>query len=1106
MTTPMPTLSPTSRLCVIPVLICVFGSLRASAAPPTAAAPTPTPEQVKFFESKVRPLLVENCYSCHGDKKQKGGLRLDSIQVALKGGKNGPAIVPGKPAESKLVVAVSYKDEDLQMPPDDALPAEQVAVLAQWVQMGAPWPASGGAAVTVAPSKKRTITDEDRAFWSFQPPREVAPPAVADNGWSKSSVDPFVFAKLAAEGLTPAPEADKVTLVRRAYLDLHGLPPTPAEVGAFVNDSSESAWPNLIDRLLASPRYGERMARHWLDLVRYAESDGYRQDAFRPHAWPYRDYVIKSFNDDKPYDRFVREQLAGDELAPEDPTIVIGTAFLRHGQYEYNQRDVHKHWQNIVDEVTDVAADAFLGLSMGCAKCHDHKFDPILQSDYYRFQAFFSAFLPRNDVPLATPAERAKYAAAMKVWEEKTKGLRAEIAAIEAPFVAKTAEKTIAMFPEDIQAIVHKKERTPYEEQIAQLALRQVYDKTEAGEAKVTGPQKEKHLELVRKLAEFDDLKPKPLQLAFVATDVGPVAPPQLVVGTGDKTPVEPGYPVVLDGQPLAIPEVKATARSTGRRTALANWLTQPDHPLTTRVIVNRLWQYHFGRGLVATSSDYGRIGDRPSHPELLDYLARQLTSNGWSLKHVHRLIMTSAAYRQSSSRPAPETAKLKDPENRWLWKYPPRRLDAEQIRDAMLMVSGELKPDMFGPGVDPTTARRSVYTKAIRNVRDPLLDAFDLPDSFGSAADRNRTTTATQALLLINGDAPLKRAEVFAARLRGMNLKTPEETVTAAWQLAYNRAPSEKERHAATAFLKQSTPSQALATNQQLAASNSPTSIDEKPIVKQMPQLGSQAIYVRNARPDDMLRLPAPAGMPSEDLTVEAYVYLDSLYENASVRIIASQWDGKNDHPGWSFGVTSLKSKHEPQNLILQLACDPDKPGGGYEVIPSDFRVELHKTYYVAVSMKLSDTSNAGVTFYLKDVGDMDAPLKSVSVRHRLTGSYANDRAVMIGGRDSQPPMGWDGLIDEVRITRKALTREQLLFNEGTPAANLLAAHWTFEDRPGIFKDSAAVQKDLVKPKAGVTASKGPTTAPAAGPRPDSALVDFCHVLLNSNRFLYLE
>jgi len=1063
--------------------------------------------------------------SCHGPQKQKGGLRMDSAEWLAKGGKNGPVLVPGKPAESKLLIAIAYKDEDLQMPPDEKLPADKVAILAQWVEMGAPFPLATQP-ITVSRHKKRTIRDEDRQFWAFQPVANPAPPAVKDAAWAKNDVDRFILAKLEAEGLTPAPEADKRTLVRRAYFDLWGLPPSPEDVDAFVNDKSADAWDKLIDKLMSSPRYGERWGRHWLDLARYAESDGYRQDAYRPNAWPYRDYVIRSFNDDKPYDRFVMEQLAGDQLEPGNPDVLIGTAFLRHTMYEYNQTDVRAHWQTHLDDVADVTSDVFLGLSMGCAKCHDHKFDPILQTDYYKLQAFFTPMIQQHEMPLMTPAERAKYDAAMKNWETKTASLRAEIDKIEGPFIKKAGVGALKRFPQDIQDLCNKPaaERTLYEEQLVQLAMRQVYGK-QTGDPKVSGADKDKHLALVRKLGEFDDIKPKPPLMAFVATDIGPKSPPTHVEGNPKKEEVQPGYPVVLDGKGLAVPEIKPTDDSTGRRLALAKWLTPPPPPPPPRVMANRVWHYHFGRGLVGTTSDYGKLGDRPTHPELLDWLTTKFVGGGWRIKPLHKLIMTSATYRQSSARPAPEQAKLKDPDNKWLWRFPSHRLDAEQIRDAMLAVSGELKLDaMFGPAVDPVQGKRSIYTKAQRNVRDPLLDAFDLPESFGSVGERNRTTTATQSLLLINGDATLKRAEMMAGRLAGMKLKDAAETVKTAFELAYGRPPTDPELQASVDFLGKRSAIESVATGEtakpvapSMANPEDVLTTDDKPVVKTMPHMGTQAVYVRDARPDDMLKLASPGQMPTEDFTIEAYVLLDSLYENANVRVIAAHWDGKNGNPGWSLGVTSTKSRFEPQNLILQLSGDAK---GGNEVIPSDFKLDLHKTYYVAVSVRLKDTSDKGITFYVKDVSDMDAVLKSVSVAHKFTGPINGGKApLMVGGRGDGTAHGWDGLIDEVRISKAALTKAELLFNDGKPKPGAVVGHWQFEDTPGIFKDLVGVQKDMAKNKlaggaaAYVAATRKPAKGgddkhPAATPtaKADRALVDFCHVLLNSNGFLYVD
>lgn len=651
--------------------------------------------------------------------------------------------------------------------------------------------------------KHRTITAEDHEFWSLQPLRNPPVPDVANAGWCRNAIDRFVLQKLESEHLSPAPEAGRAVLIRRATFDLIGLPPTPEQVDAFVQDRSPDAYEKVIDRLLASPQYGERWGRHWLDLVRYAESDGFKQDAYRPNAWRYRDYVIRSFNEDKPYDRFVKEQLAGDELWPDDPDALIATGYLRHGLYEYNQREVPKQWSQILMDVTDVTGDALLGLSMQCARCHDHKFDPILQTDYFRLQAFFAPMLPRNDWPVATQEQKAEYETARAAWEEKTESIRAKMRAIEQPGIESAAKATIKKFPEETQSILHKPaaDRTPQEEQWAQLAMRQVYDSSENPQAKVRAKDKEEYAELNKELASYDSIKPEPLPLALVATDVGPVAPPICVPGHSDQ-PLEPGIPVVLeDGHGLSI---APSASSTGRRTALADWITRPSNPLSTRVIVNRIWQYHFGRGLVATPSDFGHLGTPPTHPKLLDWLASRFVSDGWSLKTLHRLIMTSASYRQAATREAPEMARTKDPEDRWLWRCDTRRLDAEQIRDAMLVVSGELKPEAGGPSVDANTPRRSVYTKVLRNHPDPLLEAFDSPDSFGSVCTRNVTTTPTQSLLLINGDWPLKRAAAFARRVRAQAKSAdPGALIEYAYRLAYGRAPQADERQSAIDFLK---------------------------------------------------------------------------------------------------------------------------------------------------------------------------------------------------------------------------------------------------------------------------------------------------------------
>ncbi len=692
------------------------------------------------------------------------------------------------------------------------------------------------------------ISDADRQFWSFRPVSNPPVPTAQDGGWCRNPIDRFIFATLAQRKLSPAPEADRATLIRRATFELHGVPPTPAEADAFVADQSPDAYEKLIDRLLASPRYGERWARQWLDLVRYAESDGFKQDAYRPAAWPYRDYVIRSINNDKPYDRFVAEQVAGDEIAPDDPDVIVATGFLRHTPYEYNQRDVPRQWAEMLNDVTDVTGDALLGLSVGCARCHDHKFDPISREDYYRLQAFFTPMLPRDDIPLATASERAAAATKMLPWEQKTAKIRAELQTIELPYVRKTADVALGKFPVETQAILFTPadRRTPFETQIAALANRQVYDPDENPpiqiDAKKDPQLKARHDQLRQQLAEFKSEKPTPLQRGQTVTDVGPAAPPTYIPGDSAHV-IEPGAPRVFEstaepptpglryaedrdsstdheipvfastlrrGRPgessLRLPEIHVSSTSTGRRTALAKWITDPHNPLTARVMVNRIWQGHFGRGIVATSSDFGRLGERPSHPELLDWLAAQFVQNGWHIKTIHRLIMTSATYRQASVGVESTGARRIDPDDRLLWRMTTRRLDAEQIRDAMLASTGELNESNGGPPVDPNVNVRSVYLKVLRNQRDRVLDAFDAPESFCSVATRNCTTTASQSLLLLNGDWPLKRAAAFAARVkREANRTDAASLVQCAYRIAFGRVPNSNERTKASDFLANS-------------------------------------------------------------------------------------------------------------------------------------------------------------------------------------------------------------------------------------------------------------------------------------------------------------
>ncbi|MEQ8784699.1 MAG: DUF1549 domain-containing protein [Pirellulaceae bacterium] len=1063
------------------LLVAAVLALLAAICSPTVHSAEPrraTAEQRKFFESKVRPLLAENCYKCHGPDKQKGDLRLDAISTILEGGESGPALVPGKPEESLLIEAVNY--QSYEMPPAGKMKDEQIAILQQWVKIGAPWP-DETAPVRVAKAPK--ITEEDRTWWAYQPVREVAAAQVDDGGWSKNEIDQFVFRRLSEKNLTPADEADRIALLRRAYFDLHGLPPSPEETEQFLADTAPGAYERLIDRLLESPRYGERWARHWLDVVRYAESDGYREDAYRPHAWRYRDYVVRALNDDKPYDEFIREQLAGDEIAPTNPDALAATGFLRLWIYEHNQRDVRAQWDAIINDITNVTSDVFLAVGMGCARCHDHKFDPVLQEDYFRMRAFFEPLLARDDLPLATHAEREAYEAALAAWEAKTADLRQQLDEIERPHLDKLAESAISKFPKDIQAMMRKaqEDRLPHEQQLVELAWRQVDREQRGLDARFKGEDKEKRDALLAELAKTP--KPKPLPTVYTVSDVGAKAPPTTIPGSRDPQLVPPGFLTILEETPAEIAPLPQIPETTGRRTALADWIASRDNPLSTRVIVNRIWQHHFGRGLVATPSDFGHLGEPPSHPELLDWLTTWFVDGDWKLKRLHKLIMTSAAYRQTALREAPDAAQLADPENRLLWRFPLRRLSSDQIRDAVLLATGELDAKSGGASVEASSTRRTIYTKVFRNQRHPLLDVFDTPDGYFSVSERNVTTTPTQALLMINGPWMLDRARAMARRLQKEIGTDEQQLAERAYALAFGRTADAEEISQAAEFLRQQAKKVARPKQESL-----------EPATREMPHREGTAALLTDDAKAPLLKVNNSASLPSGDFTVEAVILLESLYKDATVRTIAAQWDSNQKHPGWALGVTSEKSRYKPRNLILQLIGDPAKGAAPYEVIASNLRPELNKPYYVAVSVRIGEKSESGVTFYLKDLSDVDAPLQTASAAHEVTRDYRSDADLTIGGRDGSPTHRWDGLIDELKISTAALPRDELLIGK-SPSDEQTVGRWTF-DKDNFFADASPAKNHLA-----------PLVESSSGDTPQfAALVDFCHVLLNSNEFLYVE
>lgn len=1045
----------------------------------------PTAEQLKFFETSVRPVLKRRCIQCHGDEKQRGDLRLDSREAALKGGYSGGAIVPGKPQESLLVEAIRY--ESYEMPPDEQLPDKEIAAIAAWVKMGAPWPPDQTLAMRNEPT---TITDEDRAHWSFQPVADPPLPEVNNLKWCRSAIDRFILARLEQEGLAPAEEASPLELLRRVYFDMIGLPPTPEEIDAYLNDERPDRYERLVDRLLEDPRYGDKWARHWLDVVRYAESDGWRQDAFRPEAYKYRDYVIRSFNEDKPMDRFIMEQIAGDEIDPGNPDAITATAFLRHGIYEYNQRDVETQWDNILNEITDVTGDALLGLGMACARCHDHKFDPIPQKDYFRLRAFFEPILWREDQPQADLAQRTAYEKQLVEWKQNTAAIRRQLAAIERPVLLQAAGgQGFDKFAPHLQAMMLKpaEDRSPREHQIAILSLRQLtLDRSKLPE-KIPEEQKVRWKELQAELGRFDHLKPEPLPTRkFAVSDVGPEAPPTYLPGRESQGPIEPGFLSVLSNEKPEIKPPPEALKTTGRRTALAHWIADANNPLSTRVIVNRIWQRHFGTGLVATPDDFGSLGETPTHPKLLDWLTRRFLEDGWSLKALHRRIVLSAVYRQTSRCATPDVARKVDPGNRLLWRMNTRRLTAEAIRDVMLYVSGELDQRLGGPSVAASSPRRSIYVRTIRNTPNAMLAAFDMANGFGSTAKRDTTTTPLQALLMINGPFPLARAAALARRVES-SAPAEEDLIEAMFMLAYSRPPSEEEQQAAVAFLKEQAELVELA----------PEARHGEALVETMPQTGGKAALFQPDGEQPYFAAARHAGLPEADFTVEAVVLLETLYKDASVRTIAAQWNSDSNSPGWALGVTSEKSAYRPRNLIVQLVGNTAEGKRRYEVIASDIHLKLNTPYYVAVRVDIDNTSPAGVQFYVDDLSVANEPPQRAATAHDVVAAYRGSSALTIGGRDQSNGHRWDGLIDEIRISRSVLPEEQLLLGATPVEAEAVVAHWRFENTPGELLDSSGNGMTLRAPQSDGTPFMDPSIA---------HLIDFGHVLLNSNEFLYVD
>jgi len=804
------------------------------------------------FSREIRPILDQHCLKCHGPDKQKGGLRFDMKEGAFKAGESGDkAIVPGHASQSRLIKLVSSKDDTERMPSKgEPLSDAQIALLKQWIDTGAEWPASN-ASTGVVTRSEMIVTDEDRKHWSYLPLASSPVPTVNGTPSAHTPVDAFILARLKEKKLEPSRAADARKLARRIYFDLIGLPPTPEQVESFVQQfakNSKSGVASLVDQLLASPHYGERWARHWLDVVRYADSDGQESDADRPTAHHYRDFVIRSLNEDLAYNTFVRWQLAGDELEPDNPQALAATGFIVAGTHAVLADNLMEEERirtrfNELDDMIATTGSALLGLTLGCARCHDHKYDPVPRRDYYRMLCAFNGG-DRAEVPLAPIDEVRRYREAdakwkvefdstkkrLDEWLKQTRKLyetaarRAKIDALkaiddekallkndpdakEAKDLAKKFSKDLKVEDKDLRAFVDDEERAEWD-------------------------SREKALK------DLEARKPKPLPTALGFADFSNTPRETFLLARGDfrakSEPVELGFLTALTrGKTSA--DYWTAARSQSRRSdstqqrrALAEWMTDTEHgagALLARVIVNRVWQHHFGQGLVRTVNDFGARCDPPTHAELLEWLTSEFVKNGWKLKPLHRLIMNSSVYLQDTAFDA--TKASIDPDNRLLWRRRPQRIESEILRDTMLAVSGTLNPQMFGPAVkapiapeaiqarnmtdpypkdlkdSPATRRRSVYMFHKRVVQHPLMQAFDGPDAQASCGRRENTTVAPQALALLNDKFIRARASDFAQRVAKEAGTEAQAQIRLAWRLALAREPSADELESSAAFIK---------------------------------------------------------------------------------------------------------------------------------------------------------------------------------------------------------------------------------------------------------------------------------------------------------------
>jgi hypothetical protein len=783
---------------------------------PTGLDKAVTPEQLAFFEKKIRPILVQHCYECHSAaaEKSKGGLLVDTREGLRAGGDSGHAVVPGSLSESLLLTAIRWQDKDLQMPPEKnggKLPDEVVADFERWILMGAPDSRDGKAANV----QTKIDLEKGREFWAYQPPKKAAPPAVKDSAWPRSDIDRFLLEKLEGKGLKPVGDADPRTLIRRVYFDLIGLPPTPEEVEAFVkaceaagdsaNRKPQSALTEVVDRLLASPQFGERWGRHWLDVARYAESSGKEANITFPHAWRYRDYVIDSFNADKPFDQFIQEQIAGDLLPAKDEEqragLIVATGFLALGPKSLNENNPRQFAMDVVDEQIDTWSQAILATTIACARCHDHKFDPIPQKEYYSLAGIF----------LSTETHYGTI---------QQQGNRRGSSLLPIPLKDE---------PVDMSKVLTPSERQRLENQLNQLREERSTMFTDLRRSRAnSGDQGQLRQRLIRlndqmarieaRLESVDELGvPRPFAMG-VKDRPRPTDARILIRGEVDRPAdtVPRGFVSVL-----STPEAQGIEFHGSGRLELAGWLTSMDNPLTARVFVNRAWHWLFDRGIVPTVDNFGVMGQKPGHPELLDHLAIRFMEEGWSVKKLVREIVLSRAYQLGSD--FDQKNFTADPDNALVWRMSKRRLDAESIRDAMLAVSGQLNLEppngslvaragdgYVGRGIserafDYDTGHRSVYLPVVRDLLPDALDLFDFAEPSLVTGARETTTVPAQALYLMNSPFAIQQSERFAARLFAeVPGQRPAERIRRAYELALGRPPTEADVKYAEDFFRQ--------------------------------------------------------------------------------------------------------------------------------------------------------------------------------------------------------------------------------------------------------------------------------------------------------------